>query len=237
MSKIQSQVVNWENVFKYSNDFQNNNPKWAFIKNLFDAEFYDGLYKTYPKIDSSWQMRDSFDKAGYMRKWKFQEPLEDGTEIVLNSKDNTLSKYWNDLFAYTWTEEFIQNMRKFSNVPVTRVKHFEFINYQKGGFQLPHIHNVGPSTLILMLYFSKGWEKNDPGGTYVCTEEDISTMVFEPYDLDNTGMIFHDGPNAGHGARRIEKNVERRAIQIYLEEYSEVDGWSGSKKANQLVEL
>ena len=116
MSKIQSQVVNWENVFKYSNDFQNNNPKWAFIKNLFDAEFYDGLYKTYPKIDSSWQMRDSFDKAGYMRKWKFQEPLEDGTEIVLNSKDNTLSKYWNDLFAYTWTEEFIQNMRKFSNV-------------------------------------------------------------------------------------------------------------------------
>jgi hypothetical protein len=236
MSKTKFSIVNWENIFKHSNEFQNNNPSWTFIKKIFDEEFYDGLCKTYPKIDDSWTNRDSFDKEGYAKDWKSQE-LQKGVQIVKNSKDNSLSEYWNDLFAYIWTEEFIQNIRKFSNVSVSRVKHFSFMSYSKGGFQLPHIHNVGPSTLILMLYFSKGWEKNDPGGTYVCTEEDISTMIFEPYDLDNTAMIFHDGPNAGHGARRIEKDVERKAIQIYLEEYSEVNGWSGNKEDTPLIEL
>jgi hypothetical protein len=40
------------------------------------------------------------------------------------------------------------------------------------------------------------------------------------------------------GVRQIKKNVERRAIQIYLGEYSEADGWSGDKKDEQkLVEL
>ncbi|MDA1347242.1 MAG: hypothetical protein O3C48_08520 [Crenarchaeota archaeon] len=236
MSKTQSGIINWENIFKHSNKFQNNNPSWAFVRDFFDEKFYDGLYETYPKIDDSWKKRDSFDKAGYGKEWKFHK-LQGHIQIVENYSDNSLSEYWNDLFAYLWTDEFMLNIKKFSNVPVSRLKHFSFINYPKGGFQLPHIHNVGPSTLILMLYFSKGWEKNDPGGTYVCTEEDISTMIFEPCDLDNTAMIFHDGPNAGHGARRIEKDVERKAVQIYLEEYSEVNGWSGNKKDTPLVEL
>jgi hypothetical protein len=31
--------------------------------------------------------------------------------------------------------------------------------------------------------------------------------------------------------------VERRAIQIYFEEYSEEKGWSGDKKEQKLAEL
>ena len=38
--------------------------------------------------------------------------------------------------------------------------------------------------------------------------------------------IFHDGPNSGHGVRYITKDVERRAIQIYFENYSSDSGWS-----------
>jgi len=51
-------------------------------------------------------------------------------------------------------------------------------------------------------------------------------MIFEPYNLDNSAIIFHDGPHAGHGVRYITKDVERRAIQIYLEEYSPETGLS-----------
>jgi hypothetical protein len=36
------------------------------------------------------------------------------------------------------------------------------------------------------------------GGTYVTTEDDESKMVFEAYNLDNSTMIFHDGPFAAH---------------------------------------
>ena len=107
----------------------------------------------------------------------------------------------------------------------------------QGGFQLPHIHNIGPSTLVIMLYFSKGWEKGDPGGTYMATEEDESSIIFEPYNLDNTAIVFQDGPHAGHGVRPILEGSERHAIQIYLEGYSTETGWSSKPVVRELREI
>ena len=101
------------------------------------------------------------------------------------------------------------------------------MGYKKGGFQLPHIHNVGPSTLVLMFYFSKNWKNNSPGGTYMAKEEDESSLIFEPYDLDNSIAIFQDSEFSAHGTRYITSDVERRALQITLEGYDETDGWSG----------
>ena len=88
-----------------------------------------------------------------------------------------------------------------------------------------------------MIYFSKNWQKGDPGGTYLTPEEDESKMIFEPYNLDNSVMVFQDGPYAGHGVRYIEKDVERRAIQIYLEGYSADSGWSSYKIKRKLREI
>ena len=78
-----------------------------------------------------------------------------------------------------------------------------------------------------MIYFSKNWKNGDPGGTYISAEDDESSIIFEPYNLDNSVAIFHDGPNAMHGARYIKKDVERHALQITLEQYDEKLGWSG----------
>ena len=53
--------------------------------------------------------------------------------------------------------------------------------------------------------------------------------------------IFHDAPNAIHGVRRLTEDVQRKAVQICLEEYSEKDGWSGwsysDVKKDELPEL
>ena len=84
--------------------------------------------------------------------------------------DTTFSKEWNEFKLYVESEEFLSNFRKFTGTTINRLKNFEFMSYKKGGFQMPHIHNVGPNTVILMLYFSKGWEKGDPGGTYVASD-------------------------------------------------------------------
>ena len=40
-------------------------------------------------------------------------------------------------------------------------------------------------------------------------------------------VILQDGPYSAHGARYITKDVERKALQVYFEEYSEETGWSG----------
>jgi len=41
-----------------------------------------------------------------------------------------------------------------------------------------------------MAYFSKGWKKGDPDDTYVASDIDESSILFEPYNLDNIMVIF-----------------------------------------------
>ena len=38
----------------------------------------------------------------------------------------------------------LEKIREFSNIPVNKLKFFQFMAYRKGGFQEPHCHNVGP---------------------------------------------------------------------------------------------
>ena len=228
------EIINWENIFAQASTFQTQKPtKWAFIEEFFASDFYEKLYETYPKKDDSWFFETSNDKSAYRKWWAGQDP--DG--ISNDVEDPNFSEYWNKLHHYLFSDEFLSNIRKFSGVPVNRVKDFTFMLLTRGGYQLPHIHNVGPSTLILMVYFTKNWKKGDPGGTYVTPEEDESKMVFEPYNLDNSVLIFHDGPKAGHGVRYVTKDVERRAVQIYLEKYSTETGWSADPIRQELKEI
>lgn len=218
------EIINWENVFKQSKSFKKQKPfRFAFIEEFFKRDFYEKLYQTYPKIDKTWIVASDYSKYQLNRFWGKSGPLE----IVDDEYDPKFSPEWNTFKKYAHTKEFAENFKKFSDVPVTNLKHFHLIYLTKGGFQLPHIHNVGPSTLILMIYFSKNWKKGDPGGTYMASEEDESKIIFEPYNLDNSMAIFHDSSHAAHGTRYITKDVERRALQITLEEYDQMNGWSG----------
>mgnify|MGYP001358818773 CR=1 FL=1 len=83
----------------------------------------------------------------------------------------------------------------------------------------------------MMFYFSKGWKEGEAGGTYMASDTDESKIIFEPYDLDNSMAMFHDGPLAVHGTRMITNNLERRALQITLEEFDENDDQINSKEA------
>jgi len=227
-------IINWENVLTHSKTFQDQKPtKWAFLEEFFVRDFYEKLYETYPKKDESWFFVSTDDKSSYGKWWR----EEQAEHIVVDVEDTDFSESWNQFHHYLFSDEFISNIRKFSGVPVNRVKHFAFTLLTKGGYQLPHIHNVGPNTLILMLYFSKNWVEGDPGGTYITPEEDESKMIFEPYNLDNTTIVFHDGPHAGHGVRYITKDIERRAVQIYLEKYSPETGWDTYPIKRELQEI
>jgi len=217
-----TKIINWEKVFEKSNDFKNANPfKFGFIENIFQTEFYQKLFDTYPKLDKFGNSSD-YSRSQVVLQWG-----KSGRKKVQEGDDTNLSEEWNLFKKYAESEEFISNIRDFSGVPVNKLKYFKFIAYRKGGYQLPHIHNVGPSTVLMMFYFSKGWNAGDPGGTYMAKHEDESSIIFEPDNLDNTVALFQDGPNSVHGVRLIEKDVERRAVALHFEEYDEKAGWSG----------
>ena len=219
-----SGIIKWENLFKQSENFMKNKPfKFTFVEDFFEKNFYEKLFETYPKIDQTWLAYSDLSKYQLGKFWR-NHTVDEPTE---NIDDPNFSEAWNKFKRYSHTKEFVENFRKFSGVTVNKLKFFSFTAYTQGGFQLPHYHNSGPSTLILMIYFSKNWEKGDPGGTYVASELDESSIIFEPYNLDNSLFVCHDGSKAIHGVRYITKNAERQALQIQLEGYSEKLGWSG----------
>ena len=219
-------LINWKNLMKKSHDFKTQKPfNFAFVEDFFTKEFYDKLYDTYPKIDESWEFHEGPSKSQYGRYWNKQT-----TSYNQPGDDPSLSESWNLLKRYSQSDEFISNFREFSGVPVKKMKYIMFMSYRQGGFQFPHIHNVGPSTIVLMFYFSKNWEHGDPGGTYMAETPDEDSIIFEPYNLDNSLALFLDGPKAAHGVRYIPKNVVRQGFQIILEGYSDETGWTGTKE-------
>jgi len=220
---LKMNMVNWENVLEQSSHFKNTEPtKWTFIKEFLDKDVYEELYDTYPKFDSSYSIKDSYDTKSYQRFWKRDEDTN-----IIQEYDSRYSESWNKFMEYLWSDEFIKKLVQVTGVQVTNLRHFCFLYAKKDCFQNPHIHNVSDKTLIVFIYFSKNWEKGDPGGTYLSDGKDESKIVFEPYDLDNTSLFVLDGPEAAHGIRKITKDVERRAIQLTYEPFSTTDGWYG----------
>ncbi len=221
---LSSEIINWDHILSKSKDFQTQKPfQFGFIENWLQKDFYEKLYETYPKIDDSWNVSSDHSRLQYYR---LCSTAKKGASVPLGD-DPALNENWNLLKKTAESTEFCDNFTKFSGVKVNRLKFFEFIAYKQGGFQLPHIHNVGPNTLILMIYFSKNWKKDSPGGTYMASEIDETSILFEPYNLNNSIALFHDSPNAVHGVRYITDDVQRQGLQITLEYFSEDSGWTG----------
>ena len=218
-----SNIINWDAVQNQSESFKNQTPfHFAFIEEFFKKEFYEKLFETYPKIDKTWKITNHPTKTQLNKYWNGIS----ANDVFGYEDDLQYSEEWNKFKRYTQSKEFIEKIREFSNVPVNKLKFFQFMSYTKGGFQEPHFHDVGPSTLVFMVYLSKNWKKGEPGGTYMASDTDESSIIFEPYNLDNSAAVFLDGPKSAHGVRLITQDVERRALQFTLEGYSAENGWS-----------
>lgn len=226
-----SEIIDWENIFKNSEKFKNNKPfKFQYIENFFKKKYYTKLRETYPKIDESWGLDNAIGSYKYHKTYGLKT-----SEITGFENDSSISEEWKKFLRYLNTKEFADNIKKFSDLNVTKTKYAGFTAYKKGGFHIPHIHNNGENCLIILCYFNQNWPKGEGGGTYVATEEDESTMIFEPDNLDNTMMVFQDGPKAAHGVRYITKDVVRQGFQFELQNYSIKNGWSGEKGYENLI--
>ena len=220
-----SNIVNWDSVSNQSSSFKNQTPfHFALIEKFFEGDFYEKLYETYPKIDETWTLAHTATKSQHTKYWNGIGP----NDVVGCEDDPQYSEEWNKFKSYAQSKEFVEKIRKFSGVPINKLKFFHFMSYTKGGFQEPHFHNVGPNTLVFMVYLSKNWKKGDPGGTYMASDVDESSIIFEPYNLDNSAAVFLDGPKSAHGVRLITKDIERRALQMTFEGYSTDKGWTGT---------
>lgn len=206
-----SDIINWDVLFENSKTFRNNKPfRYGFVKGIFKQKFYDGLYETFPKFDKTW-----FINNDYRRSAKTRHFIDEKGE---QKYDPLLSPEWNKLKRYITSKEFINNFSKYSGIKFSKVVRGGFFANGKSDFQLPHIDEEGEyaNKLQIMFYFSKSWQEGDPGATYLCKNDDESTIFFEPYDLDNTMICFEETPQSWHGTRYITKDVIRQAFSTAL---------------------
>jgi hypothetical protein len=210
-----SNLVNWETLYNNSDTFKKNKPiKYGFVEEFFERKFYEKLYKTYPEFDKNWYVNNEPARSAAGR--RFNDTFYVGPEHQVD--DPTLSKEWNKIKRYFISDEFTTNVKKYCGIPIKRIKYFSFILLRKGDFQLPHIDGDKTVKLNMLLYFSKGWQKGDPGGTYISLKEDESTILFEPYNLDNSIVCFPPStPKSWHGTRYIVKDVKRQAVALAWE--------------------
>lgn len=208
-----SDIINWENLYKNSETFKKNKPvKFAFIEEFFKRDFYEKLYETYPKFDKTWYVNNqpaSSNKGKRFNNEFYVDPK------IHQEDDKTLSNEWNKLKQYIISDEFTKNVKKFCGISLKGVKYFSFIALHKGDFLLPHIDGDKTVKLNILFYFNKNWPKGDPGGTYISKKDDESSIIFEPYNLDNTALCFPPSTSKSwHGTRYITKDVRRQAMAI-----------------------
>lgn len=221
-------IIDWENLQKHSEKFKKSKPfKYAYIENFLVKDFYEKLRQSYPKVDDTWKFQNAVASHQYSRVY-YHNPKSKKMDITGYENDPLLSNEWKTFYQYLSSDEFIENFRKFSGLNVTNTKHAGFLAYKKGGYHMPHIHNNGANCLLILFYFNKDWPKGEGGGTYVATEDDESTLIFEPSNLDNTMMCFEDGPQSAHGVRYITKDLVRQGFHLEIQNYSTKEGWSGS---------
>ena len=214
-----NKIFNWDNIFANSKTFKNNKPfPYGFVENVLYSDFYDALYKTFPKEDDTWESSTNISRSS-KRKLFGKDTKYKAADI----SDPTMSDEWNVFHHYLFSNDFITKMAKYTGINLTALDHFIFINNHKGDFNIPHAHHIGipeekyAYKLTVLMYFAKGWKKGDIGGTYVSkTDEDESDIIFEPTNLDNSMICFKETPISFHGSRPMTSDIIRRSIQFTM---------------------
>ena len=63
-----SNIVNWDNLQKKSNEFQQNKPfRFGFVEEFFKRKFYEKLYLDFPILDNSWSINSDMSKFQYYK--------------------------------------------------------------------------------------------------------------------------------------------------------------------------
>ena len=137
-------IINWENLFKQSETFKNNKPfKFAFTEEIFKRDFYERLFETFPKYDKNdetWFTSTSFTKHLFYRRWGTNKEDE---EENAEEEDPKLSLEWNRFNRFLHSQEFVDNIKKFSKGVISVIEidrndnHKYFTNIKKGNKKFP----------------------------------------------------------------------------------------------------
>lgn len=189
--------------------------RWAFIENIFDADFHRFLVSRWPKrryFTAPFDLHKSYDK-GF--RWVQRTPaLDDRWGELLaddNRDDGGYPAYVEEhphirvLFDYFRSAEFLARVQAFSgrDEPLT-FNRFQLTASYPGTLVAPHRDSPqsGRNWLQFLFYISAtGGEES--GGTAILRDNEFRDVVFEPKNLTNSCLVFDPFAPFFHGVRPI----------------------------------
>ena len=88
-----SDIINWDRFLDKSQDFKTKKPfKFTFIEEIFNRDFYEKLYNSYPSLDlDTWHESNTPSKYQLNQFWGG----DDSFEVVEPGEDSRFSSEWN----------------------------------------------------------------------------------------------------------------------------------------------
>jgi hypothetical protein len=212
----ENKILNWKNILKKAHEFQNSKPfPYGYIENIINEEMYDKLCQTFPVENEIWHQVTDWSRSSIKRYFGDEQK----NSLALDVENKSLSEEWNKLHHYLFSNECITKFSEYTGLKLSGLRQFAFINNHKGHYNMPHYHFEDSQKgdehyqVTFLIYLTKGWI-NDVGGTYVCKNEDETSIIFEPKNLDNSMMGFAETPISWHGSKYITRDAIRHSIQF-----------------------
>jgi hypothetical protein len=189
--------------------------RWAFIENIFDADFHRFLVSEWPKrryFTAPFDLHKAYDK-GF--RWVQRNPATDdrwGSLLPDDARDaDGYPPYAREhphiraLFDYFRSPEFTARVEAFSGRPEPLMfNRFQLTASYPGTLVAPHRDSPqsGRNWLQFLFYISAtGGDAS--GGTAILRDNEFREVIFEPQNLTNSCLVFDPFAPFFHGVRPI----------------------------------
>jgi hypothetical protein len=190
--------------------------RWAFIENVFDADFHRFLVTRWPTrrwFTAPFDLHKSYDK-GF--RWVQHTPATDdrwGALLARDARDENGQypayvdhhPHIRALFDYFRSTEFVARVEAFSGRPEPlRFNRFQLTASYPGTLVAPHRDSPqsGRNWLQFLFYVSASGGDSS-GGTAILRDNEFRDVVFEPKNLTNSCLVFDPFAPFFHGVRPI----------------------------------
>ncbi len=189
--------------------------RWAFIENVFDADFHRFMVERWPKrryFTAPFDLHKSYDK-GF--RWVQRNPASDdrwGSLLAGDARDDGgYPPYAHEhphvraLFDYFRSPELTARMEAFSGRPEPlEFNRFQLTASYPGTLVAPHRDSPQSGrNWLQFLFYIEASGGDASGGTAILRDNEFRDVIFEPRNLTNSCMVFDPFAPFFHGVRPI----------------------------------
>ncbi len=182
---------------------------WAFVENVFDADFHRRLVADWPKFFYFGPIKHitkSYDIGFQWSGRRRNEPAYMAQNPIVGS-----------LYAYLQSPEFADRVARLCGDGVARACYSIVLTKSYPGTSvIPHQDTIaeepGGEHFVNLVFFVDGTGGEQAGGLCIMNDPDYQDVVFEPRNLSNTMLFYKSAAPIFHGFKPMRFGTHRWTV-------------------------